>query len=119
WTATTPAEPCSKDKNLVLIVLLQDVFNPHREIRIPVRPTQGFRVSDTSGTVRNTISGQLQHCKDGKYPLQLTISEWASEKSKITGSSDYQLKLNRPQSGGPIFSFVYLRTITLARESKK
>src|ERR1700745_767393 len=115
WTPSTPAEPCSKDKdkNVVLIVLLQDVFNPHREIRIPVRPNKGFRVSDTSGTVQNTISGQLQHCTDGKYPQRLTISEWASEKSNITGSSNYLLELGKPQGGGPIFSFVYLRTITL------
>jgi hypothetical protein len=99
-------------------VLLQDVFNPHREIRIPVRPNSPFRVTDMNGIVKNTISRQLRPCVKGP-PLHLTISEWASEKSNTSGSLEYQLEFSRPQSGGPIFSFVYLRTITLIPESRK
>jgi hypothetical protein len=111
-------QPCTLDKRngFVLTVLLQDPYNSRRELRMPVRVGMHFEVSDVKGSVRNTISGDLYPCTRGTYPLRLTGTEWFSEKSNISDTTEYRLHLGEPQSGGVVSSFIYSRTVTLRQE---
>jgi hypothetical protein len=51
----------------------------------------------------------------GKYALNLTVLEWQTEKNNYSRHATFQLELDKPQTAGPISSFVYLRTVTLSR----
>jgi hypothetical protein len=79
-----------------------------------VRPDQPFSTRCKSGAMVNTFRGELHQEKDGKYPLDLSISEWKSVTSKLMDSGSHRLTLNESWSGGIISSFVlFRRTITL------
>jgi hypothetical protein len=105
----------SRSDRLFLSVRLQDPFNRDFEIRIPVRLAKHFRTTATNGTVRNEVSGVVRPSISGKYALNLTVLEWQSEKNNVRDTTNFQLELNKPQTAGPISSFVYLRTVTLSR----
>lgn len=74
-----------------------------------------FVAKAQNGAVRNDVSGILQTPTAGSYPLTLTVSEWGSEQNHVSGTTNFKLQLDRPQSAGPIFTFLYLRTVTLSR----
>jgi hypothetical protein len=101
-----------------LSVRIQDPYNSDLEARIPIKVDKPFQITTDNGEVKNTISGQLHAQRGTKYPLTLTISEWASEKSNQTGSMELQLELDRPWSGGPIASLLYSRTVVLSKKKE-
>lgn len=105
----------SRSHRLFLSVTLQDPFNRHFEIRIPVRLGKHFRTTATNGTVRNELSDVARPSIAGKYALNLTVLEWQTEKNNYSRHATFQLELDKPQTAGPISSFVYLRTVTLSR----
>jgi hypothetical protein len=98
---------------LVLLVNLRDPLNQNFSIRIPVHLGEPFYVTAKNGDVKNEFSGTLQALTAGIYPLSLTVSEWESQQNSVRGTTNFKLQLGKPQSAGPIFSFVYARTITL------
>jgi hypothetical protein len=102
-----------------LSVRLQDPFNSDLEARIPIKVDKPFQVTTDNGDVKNTISGRLHAPSGTKYPLTLTISEWSSEKSNMTDSCELQLEIDKPWSGGPIATFIYLRTVVLSKKKKE
>ena len=115
-SAEVSCEP-DEDSSFVLHVVLDDIFNPHRDLHLPIKLNMPFRLSRLSGKVKNTISGELRPCADGKYPLHLTISEWVSEKKNVSGTADYLLQLGKSDESGLIASVVYNRTVTLVRRA--
>ena len=98
----------------VLSVKLQDPYNRYFEIRTPVHLGKHFHATARNGTVINDISG-IVRAATGKYALKLTVLEWQSPKSNIRDTTNFQLDLDKPQSAGPISSFVYVRTVALSR----
>lgn len=104
---------------LVLSVRLRDPFNRDFEMRIPVGLGQRFRTTATNGTVRNEMSGRVGAANGGKYALNLTVLEWQSAKNNVRDTTNFRLELDKPQSAGPISSFVYLRTVTLSRKQRR
>jgi HEAT repeats len=115
-SAEVSCEP-DEDSSFVLHVVLDDIFNPHRDLHLPIKLNRPFRLSRVSGKVKNTISGELRPCADGKYPLHLTISEWVSEKQNVSGTADYFLQPGKSDGSGLIASVVYNRTVTLVRRA--
>ena len=99
-----------------LSVRLQDPFNSDLETRIQIKVDKPFQITTDNGEVKNTISGRLHAPSGAKYPLTLTIDERGSETSRLGESMKLQLELDRPFSGGPISSFIYLRTVVLSKK---
>ena len=100
---------------LMLTVTLDTIYNPHFQVRLPVTVNKPFRIQTTNGAVTNTISGTVSGPVRGKYALPLFVSEWASAASNISGTEQFHLELDKPQSGGPTASFVYMRTVSLSK----
>ena len=100
-----------------LTVELKTPYNTDFTMTTVITANEPFELTKPNGNIRNTISGVLRPSVDGKFPLDLTVSEWASEKSNIKDTTELKLELDKPWSGGPVSSFVYLRTVTLS-ESK-
>jgi hypothetical protein len=108
-----PASQSSHLRKLVLLVNLRDPLNQDFDIRIPVRVGERFVATAKNGVVKNEVLGLLQAPTAGTYPLSLTVSEWESEQNHVSGTMNFKLQLDKPQSAGPIFTFLYLRTVTL------
>jgi hypothetical protein len=100
----------------ILSVKLNDIYNPDFEIRLPIKINKTFQVIAENGDIKTTISGTLGSSNKGKYPLTLTVSEWGSEKSNITDTTQLNLELDKPMGYGPVSSFLYLRTVTLSKK---
>lgn len=98
-----------------LTVELNTPFNKNFIMKTPVVPGKHFELTRLNGEVRNTISGMLKPPVDGKYRIDLTVSEWVSEKSNIIDTTELNLELDKPWSGGPVSSSTYLRTVTLLK----
>lgn len=113
--STTPA---SSDA-YTLTVELNTPFNKKFTMATAVTLNEPFELTKLNGNIRNTISGVLRRPCDAKYPLELTVSEWQSEKASITDTTELELELNKRWSGGPVASLVYARTVTLSKEEQK
>jgi hypothetical protein len=111
--ATPPAE----HEAYLLTVKLQDPYNRDVTITVPVIVNQPFVLTSSNEKVQNTVSGVLKPPVSGRFPLELTVSEWESEKSNIRDTTQLTLDLDKPWSGGLVSSFVYLRTVTLSKKS--
>jgi hypothetical protein len=99
---------------LYLTVKLNDIYNPDLRMTLPVRAGKPFKVTVENSDLKTTISGTLSDPVEGKYPLTITISEWASTTNNIAGTSELHLELDKPLAWGPVFSVVYLRTVQLS-----
>jgi hypothetical protein len=97
----------------MLTVRLQDPCNRDTTITTPVRVSEPFTVTNRNDKVQNVVSGVLKPPVGGRFPMELTVSEWESEKSNMRDTAQLTLELGKPWSGGPVSSFVYLRTVTL------
>lgn len=106
----------SNQPPLYLSVKLNDPYNPDLRITLPVSPGKPFKVTVENNELQTTISGTPGDPVEGKYPLTITVSEWASTTSNISGTSELHLELDRPLTWGPVSSFVYLRTIQLSNK---
>jgi hypothetical protein len=109
--------PASSD-SYSLTVKLNTPYNQNVIIQTSVVPDHPFELTELNGEIKNTISGVLRPTVDGKFPIDLTVSEWKSEKSNITDTTELKLELDKAWSGGPISSFVYARTVTLSKEKR-
>ena len=56
---------------------------------------QPFELTATNGPMTNKASGTLKAPTDGVYPLELTVSEWESEKSNIRDTTQLKLELGK------------------------
>src|SRR5215475_3306942 len=102
-----------------LSVRLQDPYNSDLETRIPIKVDKSFQVTTDNGEIKNTISGRLHAPEGTKYPLTLTISEWASEQSNVKDSCELQLEIDKPWSIGVVSSLVYERTVVLSKKKEQ
>jgi hypothetical protein len=107
--------PRSSDQ-YTLTVQLNTPFNQEFTIVTPVVLNKPFEVTRLNGEIKNTISGVLDQPLDSKYPINLTVSEWASEKSNIKGTTEQNLELDKPCSFCTVFSIAYIRTVTLSKK---
>jgi hypothetical protein len=101
---------------LYLSLKINDVYNPDLRVTLPVSPGKPFKITVENNDLITTISGTLGAPIEGKYPLTITFSEWASTTSNISDSSEWQLELDKPIAWGPVSSFIYLRTVQLANK---
>jgi hypothetical protein len=99
-----------------LSVSLNDPYNADLLVRTPIKIDAPFRITVENGDVKTTISGTVGASVDQSYQMTLTVTEWASATSNITGTSDLRLELDKPSSYGVVSSFVYLRTVTLSKK---
>lgn len=109
-TMSAPAD------SYLLKIRLQSPFNEDFSIETAVEIGKPFEVTRMNGKARNTVAGVLGHPLNGKFPLELTVSEWMSATDNITGTGRIDLELDKPSGGGVVSSFVYMRTITLTRK---
>jgi hypothetical protein len=110
------AHSSTSSDQYTLTVKLNTPYNQEFTIVTPVVLDRPFEVTRLNGEIKNTISGVLNQPIDSKYPINLTVLEWKSEKSNIKGTTELNLELDKPWSGGPVSSFVYLRTVTLSKK---
>ena len=99
-----------------LSVTLNDPYNADLLVRTPIRIGAPFRVTVENGDVKTTISGTVGEPVEDKYPLTITVAEWASANSNISDTNHLRLELDKPTGYGPVSSFVYLRTVTLSKK---
>ena len=100
-----------------LSVNLNDPYNADLLVRTPIRIGVPFRVTVENGDVKTTISGTVGAAVDDKYPLAITVTEWASATSNISDTNNnLRLELDKPTGYGPVSSFVYLRRVTLSKK---
>jgi len=97
-----------------LSVTLNDPYNADLLVRTPIRIGAPFRVTVENGDVKTTISGTVGEPVEDKYPLTITVTEWASANSNISDNNNLRLELDKPTGYGPVSSFVYLRRVTLS-----
>lgn len=109
--------PPAAHNEYLLTVKLQDPYNRDVTITTSVMVNQPFAQTNHNEKVQNTVSGVLKPPVSGRFPLELTVSEWKSENSNIRDTTQLTLALGKPWSGGPVSSFVYLRTVTLSKKS--
>jgi hypothetical protein len=98
-----------------LEIALITPYNHDFTMLTTVRTGQPFELTATNGAITNRVSGTLHAPVSGAYPLDLTISEWASEKSNIRDTTKLNLELGKSYGFGPVSSFLYLRQVTLRR----
>lgn len=106
--------PTASDQ-YTLTVQLNTPFNQEFTIVTPVVLNKPFGVTRLNGEIKNTISGVLNQPIDNEYPINLTVSEWASEKSNIKATIDLNLELDKPNSFSTVSSIVYIRTVTIKK----
>jgi hypothetical protein len=115
-TTATPASIQVPTQNAFdLQIQLNDIYNPDTTVTALVRIGQAFMVRSGNGKIMNSFWGELHEQRDGIYPLDLSISEWESKASNLSGTASYRMKLDESQSEGFVSGFVYSRTITLRR----
>ncbi len=98
-----------------LTVKLNTPYNQDFVIETPVTVGRPFELTKLNSEIKNTISGVLGPPVDDKFPLDLIVSEWESKTSNIKDTIKLDFELDKAWSGGPVSSFVYLRTITLSK----
>ena len=99
-----------------LSVNLNDPYNADLLVRAPIKLDAPFQITVENGVVKTTMSGIVHEPVDNRYPLTMTVTEWASATNNITGTNDLRLELEKPSGYGVVFSVVYARTVTLTRK---
>ncbi len=115
FTSPMPNRADAAKNTLILSVTLDDIFNHHFQVMMPIAINQSFKVVAANGSVTNTISGTVGPAVQGKYPLPLYVSEEANNGGSMSGTTGYNLELGKEVSGGPVSSFVFLRTVKLTQ----
>ena len=111
-SAIQAATPSAGD--LLFSVELQDPIVHHLQFSSSIVPGQPFIFKIQSGEVECTISGTIPAPVKGVFSFPVEIDESRGGKMSIKGTQNLELSLNKPLSGGPVASFVYLRTFKLA-----
>jgi len=102
-----------------LTVELNTPYNQKFKMETVIALNEPFELTKPNGEIKNTISGVLRKPVDGKFPLELTVSEWKSERSNLKDTTELNLELGKAWSGGPVSSFVYGRTVTLSKSKRQ
>jgi hypothetical protein len=102
-----------------LEVTLITASNPDFTMQTTVRAGQAFEMTATNGAVTNKVSGTLHPPANGEYPLDLTVSEWASESAKSNYSLTLNLTLGKTWGGGMVSSFADMYYVTLRRHESR
>jgi hypothetical protein len=110
-SAAAPGARQSKEFDLE--IKLKDPYNPELSVMTLVRLDEPFVVRVGVGKVTNVFWGELHPPKDGVYRLELSICEWESATSNLTGTTAYDLKLGEGQAGGFVSGFVYSREVVV------
>jgi hypothetical protein len=115
--ATYAAQPDTESFDLE--VTLMTPINPDFTMQTTVRIGQPFEITATNGGISNRVSGTLQTPTNGVYPLDLTVSEWASETQNIHDPMKLELKLGKSWAGGPLVGLIYIRWVTLRKHESR
>jgi hypothetical protein len=105
-----PAEP---SKELVFSVELQDPIVHHLQFSTSIVPGRAFSLESHSGDAQCTISGTVAAPVNGVFSFPIRIDESCGPKTSMKGTQTLALILNKPFSGGPVASFIYMRTFKL------
>lgn len=114
--STITSQPQSPNpESFDLEVALSSPYNRDFTMLTTIRIEEPFHLIATNGAITNEVSGTL-HAPHGEiYPLDVTVSEWASEKDNVRDSWKPSLELEKAWGGGTVSSVVYMREITLRR----
>ena len=107
------AQPVAESFDLEITLITP--WNRDFTMLATVRIGQPFELTATNGAMTNRASGTLHAAVNGAYPLDLTVSERASEASKIIDSGTLNLELGKTSGFGPVSSFVHAHQVTLRR----
>lgn len=102
-----------------LEIKLRDLYNPDLSVMTLVHLDEPFVVRMRVGKITTIFWGELHPPKDGTYRLELSICEWASEASNLTGTTEYNLKLGEGQAGGFVSGVVYSREVVIKEHPAK
>ncbi len=105
----------AEEDPFTLTVELNTPFNKNFIMKTTVIPGRHFEFTKLNGEVKNRISGELKPPVDGKYRLDLTVSERKSDKSHLEERAEVELEPGKPSSWGPVSSFIYSRTVTISK----
>ena len=108
--------PTSSDL-YTLTVELNNPYNRKFKMETVVVRNEPFELTKLNGRIKNTLSGVLRDPEDGKFPLELTVSEWESDKSNSRWTIELNLELGEEWSGGIVQSLFYEKTITLSKSN--
>ena len=86
------------NETYALTVRLRSRYNRDYTLCAPVAINQPFSETSFNGDVQNSIHGTLGPPVDGRFPLELSITERKSDDSKITEKGSFALKLNEPHT---------------------
>ncbi len=115
-TQTAPKPAVSE---LVFSVELQDPIVHHLKFSSSVVVGQAFSFESRIGDTTCTISGTVSSPVNGVYSFPVEVDESHGPKTSLKGTQDLALSLNKSYSGGPVASFVYIRTFKLTETLAK
>ena len=98
-----------------LEVTLATPYNHDFTMQTTLCVEQSFELLATNGGITNTVSGILHAPTNGVYPLDLTVSEWKSDKSNISDTTTLKLELGKMSGYGTVSSFLYNGFVTLRK----
>jgi hypothetical protein len=98
-----------------LEVALSSPYNRDFTMLTTIHIEKPFHLIATNGAITNEVSGTLHAPNGGIYPLDVTVSEWASKKDNMRDSWKLKLELGKAWGGGAVSSVVSMREITLRR----
>jgi hypothetical protein len=100
-------------------VELQDPIVHHLRFSSSVVVGQPFSFEARSGEAVCMISGTVPTPVNGVYSFPVKIDEAHGKSAGMAGTQTLALTLNKPISGGPVASFVYMRTFKLIDPNAK
>jgi len=100
-------------QELLFSVELQDPIVHHIQFTSSVVVGQPFSFEIHRGDVDCRVSGTVPAPANGVFSFPVKIDESHGDKMSMKGDQDLALSLNKPFSGGPVASFVYMRTFKL------
>ena len=98
-----------------LSVVLNDGFSPDLRVLLPVKINKAFSVQIQNGDITTTISGTVLEAVEGKYPLDLSISEQYSTTNRGRETWGLKLELDRLNAAGTCMSLCNMRAVTLSK----
>ena len=107
------AQPNAESFDLEITLITP--YNHDFTMLTTVRIGQPFELTATNGAITNKASGTLHPPAGGAYPLDLTVSERASEKSNASATMKLDLELGKASNADTVSSVVFMRQVTLRK----
>lgn len=107
------APGASPAKEFDLEIRLKDLYNPDLTVMALVRLNEPFVVRVGAAKITNVFWGELHPSGNGTYRLELSICEWASAASNLTGTQEYDLKPGELHAGAFVSGVAYWREVVV------